>query len=502
MLRVLGSAKQLCDGLTRRDLLQVGGSTFGGLGLAGLLQNEAHAAAAAERGSEYGFGKAKNCIVLFLYGSPSQLETFDMKPNAPLEVRGTIQPIASSLPGLDVCEHLPTLARYMDRTTVIRSVSHPYPLHGVAYAMTGVASIDVGMELNPRDERHHPYVGSCVEYYDRIARGGKHAEELQNVALPFPFSSKRSDQPFRAGPYGAFLGTDANPNWTEFAGQGTKMIRKARTGFEYNGLEPYLGCTRDSHFRLAATDSLPGLTLDRTNRRRTLAEQFDISRRELETSRGEQSYGKYQEMAFNVLSSPKVRDALDIRSEKDTIRDRYGMTLFGQSCLAARRMIEAGTRLVSVFWDEYGLAGDAWDTHFEHFPRMIDQLLPGLDKALAGLIQDLEERGMLDDTLVVLMSEHGRTPKIQSNVSGGGRDHWSRAYSTLFFGGGVKKGQIIGATDSIASDVTERPVSPKSLLATMYHLLGINPHNVIRDPRGNEYPLLPENSEVIQEVIA
>jgi uncharacterized protein (DUF1501 family) len=133
---------------------------------------------------------------------------------------------------------------------------------------------------------------------------------------------------------------------------------------------------------------------------------------------------------------------------------------------------------------------------------MVDQLLPGLDKALAGLIQDLEERGMLDDTLVVLMSEHGRTPKIQTNVSGGGRDHWSRAYSTLFFGGGVKKGQIIGATDSIASDVTERPVSPKSLLATMYHLLGINPHSVIHDPRGNEYPLLPENSEVIQEVIA
>ena len=160
MLRVLGSAKQLCDGLTRRDLLNVGGASIGGLGLAGLLQSEAQGAAALERGSQHGFGKAKNCIVLFLYGSPSQLETFDMKPNASLEVRGSMQPIRSSLPGLDVCEHLPNLAQVMDRTTVIRSVTHPYPIHGVAYAMTGVSVIDPPMELNPREERHHPWFGS------------------------------------------------------------------------------------------------------------------------------------------------------------------------------------------------------------------------------------------------------------------------------------------------------------------------------------------------------
>ena len=502
MLRVLGSPKTLCDGVTRRDLLQVGGSSIGGLGLAGLLQAEAQAAVAPDRsGITNGFGKAKNCIVLFLYGSPSQLETFDMKPEAPVEVRGSMQPIASSLPGLDVCEHLPHLAKVMDRTTVIRSVSHPYPLHGVAFAMTGVSSIDVSMELNPRDERHHPYFGSCVEHYDRISRGGKGAEFLQNVALPFPFSSKRSDQPFRAGPYGAFLGSANNPVWTEFVGQGTKTIRKARPGFEYVGPEPYLGCSVDSHFRLAAMDSLPDLALDRMNRRKSLIDQFDGSRRDLDQSKIGSNYGQYQEMAYNVVASPKVREALDIRTENDNIRDRYGRTLFGQSCLAARRMVEAGTRLVSVFWDEYGLAGDAWDTHYEHFPRMVDQLLPGLDRALSGLILDLEERGMLDDTLVVLMSEHGRTPKIQTSVSGGGRDHWSRAYSTLFVGGGVKRGQVIGGTDGIASDVTDRPVSPKSLLATMYHLLGINPHGTIHGANGQEYPLLPENAEVIPEVI-
>ena len=161
MLRVLGSSKQLCDGLTRRDLLQVGGSAFGGLSLGQMLEQQARASSSV--GNERSFGRAKNCIVLFLYGSPSQLETFDMKPEAPLEIRGSMQPIASSLPGLDVCEHLPQMSKIMDRTTVVRSVTHQYPLHGVAHAMTGVPIIDVAMELNPRDPRHQPYFGSCVE---------------------------------------------------------------------------------------------------------------------------------------------------------------------------------------------------------------------------------------------------------------------------------------------------------------------------------------------------
>src|SRR5690349_2609696 len=166
MLRVLGSPKRLCDGLSRRDMLQVGGAAFGGLGLSHLLQ----AGASATSPPDGSFGRAKHCIVLFLYGSPSQIETFDMKPDAPSQVRGTMQPIASSLPGLDVCEHLPHLAQVMDRTTVIRSVTHPYPIHGVAYAMTGIPIIDVAMELNPRDVGHHPYFGSCVEFLDRSRR--------------------------------------------------------------------------------------------------------------------------------------------------------------------------------------------------------------------------------------------------------------------------------------------------------------------------------------------
>jgi len=426
MLRVLSRPKRLCDGLTRRDLLQVGGLSFGGLSLSGLL---AQRTSASEEDSRIAssFGKAKQCIVLFLYGSPSQLETFDMKPQAPAEIRGTIEPIASSLPGLDVCELLPEMAQVMDRTCVVRSCTHEYPLHGVAHAMTGVPIIDVAMELNPRDERHQPYFGSCVEYVDRQRRGGQPAQFLQNVALPFPFSSKRSDQPYRAGPYASYLGASYDPIWTEFVGEGTTVVRKERAGgqFWFEGPEPYLGTTQDSHFRLAAVKPLPELSLDRLDRRRSLVEQFDQTRRDLETSKVGATMSDFQQMAYSLVGSQKVRDALDVRNEPAALREQYGHTLFGQSCLTARRLLEAGTRLVSVFWDEYGLAGDAWDTHFDHFPRMTDQLCPGLDKAVSGLLLDLEDRGLLDETLVVLISEHGRTPKI-NNAAGGGRDHWSR----------------------------------------------------------------------------
>ena len=424
-----------------------------------------------------------------------------MKPEAPAEIRGTMQPIASSLPGLDVCEHLPQMSRIMDRTSVVRSVTHSYPLHGVAHAMTGTSVIDVAMELNPRDPRHQPYFGSCVEYLDRQARGGRPSEFAQNVALPFPFSSKRSDQPFRAGPYAAYLGGAYHPLWTEFVGEGTVDVHKERPGFSYDGPEPYLGCSRESRFRLASVESLPDLTIDRMNRRRSLASQFESGRRDLEQTAAGQSLSQFQEMAYGLISTPQVGEALDVRRERDSIRDMYGMTLFGQSCLAARRLIEGGTKLVSVFWDEYGLAGDAWDTHFEHFPRMIDQLCPGLDRAMYGLVADLEQRGMLDETLVVLISEHGRTPKINKAVNGG-RDHWSQAYSVLFAGGGIKRGSVVGATDEIAGEVVGPSNSPKSLLATMYHLLGVDPHTTLPDRDGRPTPLVPESASVIPELLA
>jgi uncharacterized protein (DUF1501 family) len=176
------------------------------------------------------------------------------------------------------------------------------------------------------------------------------------------------------------------------------------------------------------------------------------------------------------------------------------MTVFGQAALTARRLVEAGTRFVSVFWDEYGLAGSGWDTHWDHYPRMKNELLPGLDRALAGLVEDLDARGMLDETLVLCLSEHGRTPKMQ-NVRGGGRDHWSRAYSAVLAGGGVARGRVVGKTDRIAGDVAERPVSPKDVLATTYHLLGIDPTTTLTERTGRPLPLL-DHGAVVPEVLA
>jgi uncharacterized protein (DUF1501 family) len=175
------------------------------------------------------------------------------------------------------------------------------------------------------------------------------------------------------------------------------------------------------------------------------------------------------------------------------------MTLFGQSCLVARRLVEAGSRFVTVFWDEYGLAGSGWDTHWDHYPRMKNELLPGLDRAWHGLISDLDARGLLDETLVLCVSEHGRTPRLQ-NAPGGGRDHWSQAYSCLFAGGGIARGKIVGKTDKIGGTVVDRPISPKDMLATVYHLLGVDHHITLVDRTGRPIPLVEGN--VVKEMFA
>jgi hypothetical protein len=305
----------------------------------------------------------------------------------------------------------------------------------------------------------------------------------------------------RAGPYASFLGSTFNPTWTEFVGKSTRSVIKTLQDKKIDVHDPYVGCTNDSHFRFAATNPLPDMSIDRLSRRRSLLEQFDDTRRGFDQAASARSLSRYQDLAFSMITSPKVSQALDVRGESQSTRDLYGMTLFGQSCLAARRMIEAGTRLVSVFWDEYGLAGDAWDTHWNHFPRMIDQLLPPFDKAFSGLVLDLERRGMLDETLVVVLSDHGRTPKL-SPAQGGGRDHWSQAYSLVFAGGGIARGKVVGSTDREAGAPTDRPVSPKDLLATMYHLLGIDPHSRIPDRAGSMIPLVPESADVVPEMLA
>jgi hypothetical protein len=500
MIRVLGNARQLCSGLTRRDMLRIGS-----LGLAGMCLPELEcwrAAAAAEpvqRGRS--FGRAKSIILIHLYGSPSQIEWVDPKPDAPVEIRGELGCIDSSLPGLKVCELLPKSAKVMDRCTVLRSMTHPYPLHGVAFALTGVPSIELPMELNPRDPRNWPFFGSAAEYVlARSATDRQPPAVPRNIALPFRFSSRRTGEVPRSGPYAAFLGSEFDPIWTDYVGTATKGLAKTLMDKRFDENDPYMGVTPDTHFVVPAATSLSAdVTLDRLDRRRSLVAQLDAARADLAASARGRQLDRYRAMTYEMLQSQTLRGALDVRREADSTRAMYGYSLFGQACLAARRLVEAGSRIVTVFWDEFGLAGSGWDTHWNHYPRMRQELCPSYDQGWYGLVSDLDQRGLLDETLVVCTSEHGRTPAI-TTVNGGGRDHWSRVYSTVLAGGGTKRGAVVGASDKRGGDVLERPISPKDLLATMYHLLGIDHHQTIPDAQGRPLPLV--EGQVVEEALA
>ncbi len=310
-----------------------------------------------------------------------------------------------------------------------------------------------------------------------------------NIALPWPFSTRRANQPHRAGPYAGFLGAAYDPIWTEFQGQGTQPFVQSNRGVVQEFRDPYAGIRPDCRFPISSAGTRDAhLTLDRLDRRRSLIEQLDQARRQADAGEATRSFDRYQGMAYSLLTSSRLRKALDLGREPMPMRERYGMTLFGQGALVARRLVEAGSRLVSVFWDEYGLADSAWDTHYQHYPRMRNQLCPSFDRAYSGLIRDLEARGLLEETAVLCISEHGRTPQL-ANVVGGGRDHWSRAYSAIFAGGGFATGRIVGQTDRIAGDVVDTPVSPKDILATTYHLLGIDPATTLRDRLGRPLPI-------------
>ncbi len=487
MLRVLGSATKLCDGLTRRDALHVGGLGAFGLGLADALRLQSHAAP-----DEFAqtFGRAKSCILLFPYGSPPQHETFDPKPEAPAEIQGEMKAIPTVVPGLSICDHLPRMAAVMDKVTVVRSVTHPYPLHCVAYTTSGIPDYDVSLETRPRDPRHWPYIGSVVDYVDRHRAAGAVPDLPQNIGLPWLLNSKSDIVPL-AGPYAAFLGQAHDPFWPVYSGQGTKVGPKLSDAQTKDVLDPYAGLTPEGRFLVSETARLPeSLTLDRLNRRRSLLEQFDDTRRRHDRDSRTQAYDRHQQMAFSLLTSSKLHAALDIGREPAGLRDRYGMTLFGQSCLAARRLVEAGSRFVTVFWDAYEIfAGCAWDTHANHYPRLKEYLLPGMDLAFSALLADLDERGLLDETLVLWISEHGRTPQIDSKPKGAGRHHWSRAYSVALAGGGVARGKVVGSTDPTGGEVAETPVSPKDILATAFHLLGIAPHTTVPSLDGRPVPV-------------
>lgn len=510
MLRILGTNRTLCDGVSRRDLLQIGG--LAGLGLTGAMCQSSSATAAADsQASGKSFGRAKSCILLFPYGSPSSHETFDPKPDAPDEIQGEMKAIATNVPGTTICDWLPNTAKVMDRLTVVRSMTHPYPLHGMAYALTGLPTYTTDLETRARDSRHWPFLGSVVDYLDeRQLRGSSStnppATMPRNLGLPWMVNSKSDNPAVNAGPFAAFLGQNYDPVWTDFDGPGLKLAPKNTVGQTKEFYDPNGGTTPAGRFSLfqnpgPAAGVLPGvpgaersgepdLSLERLSLRKSLLAQFDATQRAFDNSPAVQAMNHQRQLAWSLLTSSQLRTALDIGREPQSLREDYGLTLFGQSCLAARRVIEAGGRFVTVFWDCYGqFANAAWDTHQYHYPRLKELLLPGFDRAFPALIRDLSTRGLLDETLVIWMSEHGRTPRLDSQKPGAGRDHWSRAYSIALAGGGIAQGKIVGQTTRDGGEVLDCPVSPKDILATAFHLLGIDAAATVPDHTGRPFPI-------------
>lgn len=480
MIRIAGSPKRLCDGLTRRDWLHIGSLGMLGLGLGDALS--LRAAQAATSGSQHS-GKAKACILLYKYGSPSQHETFDPKPDAPAEVQGEMKSIPTRVPGVRICEHLPRIARIMDRLTVVRSLTHPYPLHGTVYAMTGIPDVDTKIEAKPRDPRQWPFIGSVVDYLENQRAGGKPPTVPRNVALPFPLGS-RTEIPPLAGPYATWLGAKFDPVFTDFIPKGTRPAPVIR-GKVFH--DPYLSIAPTDRFTLGTSGDAPSIPAN-FDARRSLLSQFDQARAWLEEDERIATFSQQQQLAYALLTSGTIHRALDVGREPMAVRENYGMTLFGQGALAARRLVEAGCKFVTVFFDAYGLNAGGWDTHDNHFARLKNFLLPVFDQTYAALILDLEARGLLDETLVLCLSEHGRTPKL-NKANGGGRDHWSRAYCQVYAGGGMGKGNLVGSTDALAGDVRDNPLSPKDVLATTFHLLGIDPETTIPDRLGRSLPI-------------
>jgi hypothetical protein len=499
MLRILGSRRYFPSHLDRRQVLQVGTAC---LSLPQLLAHESVRAASAFDGP--GCGRAKNIILLYLQGAASQFETWDPKPEAPVEIRGEWGAISTSVPGMVIGERLPKLAKLAHRLALVRSMTHPHNNHSNLYTLSGAPAVDFTSETNPHDARHRPFFASVLDYLSDRSGTSDPADVPGNIALPWRFSSHA---PFirRAGPYATFLGHGYDPVWTEFQGEATKKV--PRVSF-FDGLkdvdvaDPFLGVTPESRLRISKEARLrDGITLDRLNLRRSLLEQFDDQRRHLSELAVGRSLDRFTAKAYSMLTSSTISTALDIGQEPMAVRERYGMTLFGQSVLTGRRLLEAGCRIVSVFWDEYKVVNTAWDTHFDHFTRLGDELLPGFDAAVSSLLSDLEASGLLEETLVLCLTEHGRSPKIDSRIRGGGRDHWSQAYSVMLAGAGIRAGTAVGASDATGSSVKERPVSPEDILATMYYLKGIDPQSTIPD-QGNRPVRLVDNGSVIGELVS
>jgi hypothetical protein len=444
-----------CDGLTRREMLRAGAIGLGGLSLPTLFRIQEASASSTKK------ARARSVIVLFLSGGPSQLDTFDLKPDAPAEIRGTFRPVATTVPGIRICEHLPRLARHADRYAIIRSMAHDDANHPAASYMMVVGS-PIGRKAPQnvtmsREDRPHP--GSAAAKL-LGARSGVPAF----VMVPEAISPVGPERP---GQHAGFLGAaydpyrvNSDPNLPDYA-------------------PGNLGPRTDvSHARL--------------DERRELLNAISRQARQLERSAAAQTLDPYYVKAFDLISSPAAQRAFDVSAEPERTRDRYGRHVFGQSVLLARRLVEAGVRLVHVNWVRHDNAkgGQGYDSHRNHLEWTKKELLPPTDAAVASLLEDLSDRGLLAETLVLLIGEFGRTPRFNKD---GGRDHWPACFSVLLAGGGVRGGQVYGASDKIAARPTAYPVSPQDLIATLYHCLGIDPHATLYDLQHRPFVLVEGN---------
>ncbi|MFN4257980.1 MAG: DUF1501 domain-containing protein [Gemmataceae bacterium] len=457
---------RLCDGWTRREMLRVGGLGWFGLSLPGLLQARQQQSAA--RGGS--FGQAKSCILLFNLGGPPQLETWDPKPDAPAEIRGEFQPIASSVPGLNVCELMPRTAKLAHHCAVLRAVSTNDNAHSASgyWMLTGVSHQPMGVEnAKAGAPNDWPCLAAIVQYL-RGSPGGLPAsvvlpEHIWNTGMiPWP------------GQNAGFLGRAADP-WL-------------------------IHCDPN-----APDFTIPGVTLTddvtplRFDQRKSLLEQVNRHLDGVDRGGAVARFNNHSRTAFDLLRSGRARRAFNLDEEPAPARDRYGRTRWGQSVLLARRLVEAGVSLVQVNWTrmpEETSDSPAWDTHKTNAKHLKDRLMPIMDQGYSALLEDLAERGLLDETLVVWMGEFGRTPKINGNA---GRDHWGHVFSVALAGGGTRGGVVHGASDQNAAYPRDGVVRPEDLAATIFHCLGHEPHTEMHDIQNR--PLAISRGKVIEAVV-
>lgn len=472
MISIRGPHTMLCDGLTRRETMQVGGlSLFGGMTLPNLMR--------ATTAFNQRQGAAKSVILFNLLGGPSHQDMFDMKPAAPEEIRGEFKPIQSSLPGLQICEHLPNAAKWMHRAALIRSVTHTYNAHNPLAMVTGYVSSDFGQIYAKNTDP--PDIGAICQYL------GLGPKDLPG-AVCMPCYPGWGEGIRRPGPYGGYLGSQYDPMFSVCE---PTFPRKPKVIY-YDPVEPI------GDPQIPSLDASPEITATRLSRRRSIVAQLDHQFKAAETSGAIDRLEKFQQRAYSLLSSSKTRNAFDLSREPNRVRDRYGRNLSGSSLLTARRLVEAGVPYVSVHAEIFGSMGHSYDMHSNNFGMLKDYNLPILDRAYPALIQDLEERGLLDSTLVVVMGEMGRSPKVNRSA---GRDHWPQCGFSLLTGGGVKQGTVYGASDAIAAYPKDNPVSPGDVVATIYELLGIDPHLAVPDRTGRPIPIA-HGGEPIRGVIA